>query len=737
LARRLNLLVTIVLYVAFTIGRVLENGVSGERVLTGDVDIDLAGLAAEIWRKKWRLLAFAAIVGAGLVFVLSGVSPRYSASARLLIEKRESVFTRRPEGDQNLSSSQFDEQAVGSQVQVLTSDDIILKVITRLKLAQSPDFSDGARPGLLERVKAFLPSAREASNPKPEERILKKFRERLLVYTAEKSRVLIVEFWAHDPDLAQSVPNAIADEYLVIAKQSKLQADSEATGWLGPEIEELRGKVKEAEAKVAEFRASSDILLGTNNALLATQQLSEVSSELSRLRADRSSAEAKIAAVAAAMQSGGSIDAVPEVISSPLIQRLKERQVGLQAQISELSTSLLPGHPRLKALQSQVADFDGQIRAAARNILRSLENNVDLARKQETVLLKEVERLKAEAGRVGEAEVGLRALEREANAQRALLESYLTQFREAAGRQNRDYLPVDARIISRAVRPVEAYFPKIVPFAAAGATTALILGIVGVLAGALLSGRALRAVGREAEEPLVADGVGGFEPIELPRHDAPSLDNFDAPATGGRDAPAAANDPESFALEHALAAVAAMDRAVLAVVSPDGDAGAEIVVELARGLAAMRRDVAVMDLSGEGVSSRALLGDAHRPGLVELLRGDARLADVMTRDRQSTAQVLPCYAPARDEAELPVDRLAMLASSLFGNFEFVVLDCGNAGPQGVRRIVGGDAITLVAAAAGGVAQAGEIAELWRGAGMAESVIVRRAETAAGALAGAA
>lgn len=736
MANRLNLLVTIVLYVAFTIGRVLENGVSGERVLTGDVDIDLAGLAADVWRKKWRILALAVAVGVGLVFVLSGVSPRYSATARLLIEKRESVFTRRSEGDQNLSSSQFDEQAVGSQVQVLTSDDIILKVIARLKLADAPDFSKSAKVGVLERVKALLPTARDASNSKPEERILKRFRERLLVYTAEKSRVLVVEFWAHDPDLAQLVPNAIADEYLVIAKQAKLQADSEATGWLGPEIEELRGKVREAEAKVAEFRASSDILLGNNNALLATQQLSEVSSELSRLRADRSSAEAKVSAIAAALQSGGSVDAVPEVISSPLIQRLKERQVGLQAQISELSTSLLPGHPRLKALQSQGADFDGQIRAAARNILRSLENNVDLARKQENVLLKEVERLKAEAGRVGEAEVGLRALEREANAQRALLESYLTQFREAAGRQNRDYLPVDARIISRAVRPVEAYFPKIVPFAAAGATTALILGIVGVLAGALLSGRALRAVGREAEEPFVAGGVGGPGPVELPRHDAPSLDNFDAPASGGA-APIAANDPESFALEHALKAIAAMDRAILAVVSADGDAGPQVVVELARGLAAMRRDVAVMDLSGEGVSSRALLGDAHRPGLVELLRGDARLAEVMTRDRQSTAQVLPCYAPARDDEELPLDRLAMLASSLSGNFAFVVLDCGNAGPQGVRRIVGGDAITLVAAAAGRVAQAGEVAELWRGAGMAESVIVRCAETAAGALAGAA
>ena len=180
--------------------------------------------------------------------------------------------------------------------------------------------------------------------------------------------------------------------------------------------------MRTAEAKVAEFRGKSDLLIGNNNALLATQQLSEASSELTRLRADKSAAEAKVASIRAALAGGASLDTIAEVIASPLIQRLRERQASLQGEISQLETTLLPGHPKLKALKSQVGDFDAQIRSAASNILKSLENNVVLARKQETVLLDEVDRLKAEAARVGEAEVELHALEREATAQRELLD---------------------------------------------------------------------------------------------------------------------------------------------------------------------------------------------------------------------------------------------------------------------------------------------------------------------------
>ena len=60
--------------------------------------------------------------------------------------------------------------------------------------------------------------------------------------------------------------------------------------------------------------------------------------------------------------------------------------------------------------------------------------------------------MKKQASSTNGQDVQLRALEREAKAQRDLLESYLAKYREANTRENIEAAPADGRIISRATR---------------------------------------------------------------------------------------------------------------------------------------------------------------------------------------------------------------------------------------------------------------------------------------------
>jgi uncharacterized protein involved in exopolysaccharide biosynthesis len=156
-------------------------------------------------------------------------------------------------------------------------------------------------------------------------------------------------------------------------------------------------------------------LIGQNNSVLATQQLSELSSELSRVRASRAAAEATAASVRKALQNGGALDALPEVLSSPLIQRLRERQVQLKSEIADLSTTLLDSHPRIRALRAQLADLDGQIRAEARKVLTGLGNEAGAAQAREAQLVADLNKLKAQSARAGEQQVELNALRRSGN----------------------------------------------------------------------------------------------------------------------------------------------------------------------------------------------------------------------------------------------------------------------------------------------------------------------------------
>ena len=81
---------------------------SGSRDLNADVDIDIMGLMSEVWKRRWLILALTLLTGVALLFALSFVEPRYKSSARILIEKRESVFTHRADSDYSSTGSQFD-----------------------------------------------------------------------------------------------------------------------------------------------------------------------------------------------------------------------------------------------------------------------------------------------------------------------------------------------------------------------------------------------------------------------------------------------------------------------------------------------------------------------------------------------------------------------------------------------------------------------------------------------------
>src|SRR5690606_32117903 len=141
----------------------------------------------------------------------------------------------------------------------------------------------------------------------------------------------------------------------------------------------------------------------------------------------------------------------------------------------------------------QLADLNAQIGVEMQRVLEGLQTEAMAAREREQELMSALDRQKEVSSEAEEQQVELRALEREAAAQRELLESYLTRYREAAARGDRNYLPVDARIFSRAIQPSEPYFPKIVPITLAAFVASLLIMCIVTLLQELFSGRALRS----------------------------------------------------------------------------------------------------------------------------------------------------------------------------------------------------------------------------------------------------
>lgn len=636
-----------------------------------DVELDMRALFGALLRAL-PLLLFLAILFAGALYVgLNFVTPRYSAETKILIESGESEITRAGAGTEEVRAL-LDSEGVASQVQLIGSRDLATTVVNSLGLASLKEFNKPRFLPSFDQMLVRLGLGRPVAAGTVEERVLQRFADRLDVFSIDKTRVITVGFSSTDPQLAAQVANAVADEYLALEREARRSTNADATRWLESQIAELRTRVTTAEAKVEAFRTEHGLFSGgQNNTSLAQQKLNDLNTELARLVAARSAAEAKAEMVRKGLASGATPD-VPDVRDSQLIQRLREQQVALRAQIAQLSATLLPAHPRIKELNAQLGDLDAQVRREVTRILQSLEGEAATARAREADIGQDIARAKAATGQTNNDEVELRALEREATAQRDLLESYLKRYREASSRQDGNYLPADARIISRAAVPLEPTFPKKLPITAAATIALLLLAIAVIMIRELTSGRALRRISFEDAPPIVPDAVPVDGKMRWQQEDPAVAPLVSSEPTLGRGLTAEAQDSLNAIVDHIVESKA---RRVLVSMAELSSAGRPLAaVALARALSRRGNRVLLIDLYADGADSKAMSAGERLPGLTDLFAGIASFAQVIFRDRRSRAHLIPHglleFGPDATKGE----RFVSILDALDQTYDQILLD---------------------------------------------------------------
>ncbi len=659
-------------------------------------DIDLRAVGHTLWRKRARVIVPTVVVAILSVIAVNAVTPRYKSETRILIDGRENIFLR-PSGDRTEERSSLDSEAVTSQVQLLLSRDLARRVIAENKLNTLPEFDPvlrGVSP--LKSILAMLGLGRDLVSLAPDERVLDAYSERLTAYAVEKSRVVVVEFLSENPELAARVANSIASGYIAMLHSSRQDQAKAATNWLEGEIEGLREKVNQAESKVEEFRSGSSLFIGTNNTSLSNQQLGELNTQLGNARALQSDADSKARLIRQLLQSGGPLEA-SDVLNSELIRRMSEQRASLRAVLAEQSSTLLDNHPRIKELRAQLQDVDRQIRDEASKYARSLENDARIAGGRVESLTNNLEQLKKQASSQNGQDVRLRALEREAKAQRDLLETYLAKYREASTRENIDSVPSDARVISRAVVTNSPAYPKKLPVIVI-ATLATFLLCAGVIVSSELlrmtapamianvppRARTIRSASAEqAASPIVTTPVAADvtpRPVVVtPAAPPPPVHQTPVPPVAPP-APSSATQrveglDDLLDLADMLNANRNIARKVTVVGTGENADVSSSALNVARLLGRHAKVVLVdlaLPLPG---TDRA---DRVSPGLFELLDGTTSFSQVLVRDTHSSIHLIGAGRQIADASVMQSPRLSLALDALTLAYEHVVLNAGNA-----------------------------------------------------------
>lgn len=642
-------------------------------------------------RRKWRWIAFPTLFAlvASTAYVLTA-TPRYTGEAKILLQAADTPFTRPGFNDRNVEQApQIDEQAVASQVQVVMSRDLAKEAIRRLGLVGNDEFDPQAGGlSIVATLKSMLGLGRTTEGS-PEERILTKYYDRLLVYPVGKSRIVAIEFQSKDSALAARAANMIAELYLGLQEDAKKDQARSASSWLGTNIESLRKRVADAEAKVEAFRAKTGLLSGAGSTTLSAQQLSDLSAQLAQAKATRTEAQAKAKLIRDTLRDGRAFD-IPDVANNELIRRLLEQRVNLKAQLALELRTLMPQHPRIKELNAQLADLEQQLRAAAERTVRTLENDAKIAGARVDALEASIEQQKKVVAEANASEVQLRALEREARIQREQLEAYLGRYRDAAARDSDYGIPADARVVSRAVAPELPSFPKKLPIIALSTLATMLLAMGAIVSRELLASPPSRREQEEEgerhgevagalsyplpaagpaeehrEEPSDVEFVTPPAPPQAHTH-APMLDIRPEPVPEPLASPDSQFDFASLVERVSRTPISGRGRRLLVI----GLATREDVLRVSRGLGLiLARGTRTILLDVDADESAPV--DAM-PGLTDLVAGEASFADVITRDASSRLYRIAPGTLLNDALTTAPENLEVALEALDSTYGWVV-----------------------------------------------------------------
>ena len=465
-----------------------------------DARIDVGAVLGAVVKRLPRIVLLTVLLLAATFAILLFMPRLYESSASILVEPRSNIYTRAA-NEQAPSLSGGEAGVVSSQIELIKSRDTLMRVIDQLDLRSVPEFNGSGGGGgfsPLGIVSQLL--GRKSAPVSVDETVLANLYERMTVIQERDSRLISVLVRSTDPQRAADIANAVANAHVARRAELSLSDTAEASGWLLTEIERLRTLVTAAETKVADFKVDNDLFTGSNNTSLLDQQLSAIATQINAAQERKATAQSRATLIRGMLERGQSIEGVADVRDSVVIQQLSEEKARLQGEKAQRSATLLGNHPTIQALTAQINELNNQIALEGRRVADALDAEAQIEAGLEVSLQADLTRAKATSSTATQDNVTLDGLEREANAQRDLLEGYLQRYNEAFSRTESNSALPDVRVVSLAAPSVSPASPKtqLILLAVGMVSAATQIGLI--VFGELMSGRAI-VPGRAPERP--------------------------------------------------------------------------------------------------------------------------------------------------------------------------------------------------------------------------------------------
>jgi exopolysaccharide transport family protein len=625
--------------------------------------------------RRWKLITIIPMVAVIAMYTLLRTVPSlYISTTEILafdpqrqieVEKRSSPFI-----------DAFDNVAMNTQIEVIKSKSVALRAAKKLGLDKDSEFQRRTSPFQIFAERLGLPHQNLASRGTEQEddpdaekldRAANAVLAKLQVERVPFSYILKISVTSEDPGKAQHLAESIADEYLANQREARQDALHRVATWLKGRVDDLQSHALETESSIQKLKAESGITdTGLNN--ISEQKIAELNTQLTTARGEVEERRARLDQANRYVAGHGQMDELPEVQASTVISSLRLKQAEVNQRMTELRTRLLDNNAEVVAMRAQLATINKAINDEAERIFGNMKIAYESSVRRQQSLEASLQKLTAARGNSA-VYVKLQQLLRVADADRTLYENYLSQYNEMA--QRRTLQDANERIIAPATLPEYPSSPRRILFCG-------LAGILGLGGGVLLA--LLREyfqtglkTGTEIEQSFGCPVVG-IIPFAQHRKFLHPTYNWSSNTVIGMPLSHFSEAVRTMRIGLELWSSAGSSKVILITSSLPGEGKSTVAMAFAASSAKSGQRTVVLDCDLRQRTISEVLGK-EGPGMSELLRGTAKITDVMHVDPVTNTFFISGGSIALNPADLLMSQnMRDLVAQLRNDFDYVVID---------------------------------------------------------------
>ncbi|MDO8294122.1 MAG: chain length determinant protein EpsF [Gallionella sp.] len=315
-----------------------------------------------ILKARYKVVLYVFLATVITTLIVSLLLPKqYSATATVLVDMK----TPDPIGGVALSAQMLPGY-MATQIDIINSQKVALKVVKILKMAESPaaleqwvEATDGKG-----RIDVWLADA---------------IQRNLDVKPSRESNVIQLNYTAADPKFSAVVANAFAQAYIETNLELKVEPARQYAGWFDDRTRQLRDSLEKAQEKLSAYQREHGIVATEEHLDIENARLAQLSVQKTEIQALKSESQSR------QFQARRGTDSMPEALQSGLIQSLKADLARLEAKLHETRSQLGRNHPQIQQMEIEAQSLRSKIEAETKQIVGgiSTSNRVNAQRESE------------------------------------------------------------------------------------------------------------------------------------------------------------------------------------------------------------------------------------------------------------------------------------------------------------------------------------------------------------------